>query len=131
MIFWRNVYPTNIQQNGSKLQELDSLYQEASKELARIKAQVDLKLRSIQDEKDNLLKLKQSKDEAEKALETAKKSHEKMEKDFEDQKVAHQEKSERAKKQEELLQSLTTGMSGSDGQDSGYASRLDGTFGII
>lgn len=59
-------------------------------------------------------------------LSQKKKNYEKLQAQFDQIKKTHDEKSEKVRKAEELLQTLSTGVSAQEGHENGYMEQLQG-----
>ncbi|KAL1922238.1 uncharacterized protein VTP21DRAFT_9777 [Calcarisporiella thermophila] len=110
--------------NGGKLQGLEDNAKEFSKELVRIKTQCDLKAGTIADEIKNKDTLIAARKEMEQALKEKKKQFTVQQQKYNSLKSTHDQKAADLRKSEELLQTLTTGVSGKEGHESGYMEQL-------
>ncbi len=126
MIFSQNI----ITENGSRLSELECAYQTISKELVKFKTQVDLKRSTIQDEKKNHEATVESIKELESTLAQTRIEIENLCNSFEKERVEHEDNVLLLKSQEDLLNTLTMGIS-AQGEDHGFVSQLQGCIGIL
>ncbi len=101
----------------TKLNQLELNYAEASKDLVQTKTLTDLRKKTLSEEEANYQTLIKTKQEMVAHLEQLKEEIKKF--DFEQESKDYQSKVEDLKKNEELLQSLSMGVS-TDGQDGGY-----------
>ena len=97
---------------------------EIAKEVAKIKTQCGLKVASIKEEKDALQALHVNLKEAEEGLAQEKGKSEKLSVDCDTSVKSYEEKLEFIKNTESLVQTLTTGMGSSEGQENGYMDQL-------
>ncbi|RUS21454.1 hypothetical protein BC937DRAFT_92655 [Endogone sp. FLAS-F59071] len=110
--------------NGGKFQELENAAKEFSKQLVRVRTQCDLKIASIAEEEKNLEGLLSNKAETEQTLNEKRAQHAKLAAKFDALKKAHDVMSEEGRKNEELLQTLITGVSAEEGHENGYMEQL-------
>ncbi|KAJ3092417.1 Structural maintenance of chromosomes protein 2 [Quaeritorhiza haematococci] len=110
--------------DNSKFDALESTHKEFQKQLVKIETQRDLKATSIQEEIKNRNTLLNSKKEAEEAIADSVERHRKLCSDFDSIKQAHESQVEQVRKQEELLQTLKTGMAAAEGHENGYMDQL-------
>ncbi|KAJ3123651.1 Structural maintenance of chromosomes protein 2 [Nowakowskiella sp. JEL0407] len=115
----------NRSKNNAKYKQLEDAFKEFSKELVKVKTQCDLKVKSINEEIENKNNLVTTISEVEAQLKSAKVKFEKLSKTYEAQKKDYDEAVDDLKKQEDLVSSLQTGMSGSDGKNNGYLEQLN------
>ena len=113
---------------GGKYEALEKSVKDASHEVVRLKTLIDLKRGSIEEEtqrKDNVVKtvkeLEKACKEKEKDFEKVKVAYEKLKREFD-------ERQQEAMRKEELLQTLSTGISAKEGQDNGYMDQLQGSL---
>ncbi|CAG8737531.1 1526_t:CDS:10, partial [Cetraspora pellucida] len=102
---------------GDKIQMLENNITECSNQIVRINTKCELNKTSITEErknKDTLLSVKAEK----------KKNYERLQAQFDQIKKTHDEKSENVRKAEELLQTLSTGVSAQEGHENGYMEQL-------
>lgn len=134
---------------GSSFVALEAEFKTVSKELVRMSTQVELKGQSVKEEENGLESLEDSLKEvnnqyqnlfslrshtsklrkfykAEQQVVDCKANLAKLAQEFESARAEHESKTVFIKKQEELLQTLTTGMSASEGHENGYMDQLQG-----
>ncbi|KAJ3053885.1 Structural maintenance of chromosomes protein 2 [Rhizophlyctis rosea] len=112
------------EKNGGQFQALEQQFKDASKELVKIKTQCDLQAATIAEEEKNKQGLVDSRAETEQSLRESLDKRDRLETAFETTRKGYDEKSSNVKKLEELLQTLTTGMSSTEGQQNGYMDQL-------
>ncbi|KAJ3044691.1 Structural maintenance of chromosomes protein 2 [Rhizophlyctis rosea] len=112
------------ERNGGQFQALEHSFKEASKELVKIKTQCDLQAATIAEEEKNKVALVESQAETEQSLRESQSKRDKLTAAFQTTRQAHDEKMEKVKQLEELLQTLTTGMSSTEGKENGYMDQL-------
>ncbi|RUS34192.1 RecF/RecN/SMC [Jimgerdemannia flammicorona] len=110
--------------NGGKFQELENAVKEFSKQLVRVRTQCDLKIASITEEEKNLEGLLANKAETEQTLNEKQSLYAKLQAKFDALKKTYDVMAEQARKNEELLQTLVTGVSAEEGHENGYMEQL-------
>ena len=128
---------------GGKLQALEVHVREVSKELVKVKTQWDNMLKTIKEECQARVNLLDTKKEvlnmqdlqshcadqgmkAESGSEDAQAKYEMLRANFEQVRQSHEDKTKNVQKLEQLLQTLTTGISAQEGQENGYMEQLQG-----
>ncbi|CAG8530149.1 10347_t:CDS:10 [Diversispora eburnea] len=109
---------------GGKIQELEKKVTEYSNKIVRIRTKCDLNKTSISDEINNKNSLISGRTELEENLKQKNEGYQKSTAQFENMKKIHYEKSEQLRKAEELLQTLSTGVSAQEGHENGYMEQL-------
>ncbi|CAG8741299.1 5686_t:CDS:2, partial [Acaulospora morrowiae] len=109
---------------GGKIQELERAVTEYSNKIVRIRTKCDLNKASIADEIKNKNNLLSGKAEIEENLRLKNEESKKLVAQFESIKKAYDEKKEQVRKAEELLQTLSTGVSAQEGHENGYMEQL-------
>ncbi|CAG8514249.1 5838_t:CDS:10 [Acaulospora colombiana] len=109
---------------GGKIQELEREVTECSNKIVRIRTKCDLNKASIADEIKNKNNLLSGKAEIEESLKQKNEESKKLEEQFESIRKAYDEKKEQVRKAEELLQTLSTGVSAQEGHENGYMEQL-------
>ncbi|KAJ4291843.1 Structural maintenance of chromosomes protein 2 [Kalmusia sp. IMI 367209] len=112
---------------GGMFQALEEEVKTHSHELVRLTTVLDLKKTSISEEVDRKQSIEENVKELENQLQQKMKAHEKLEEKY---KAAHDEllkQTEEVNQQEELLQTLQTGVASKEGQESGYQGKLQDT----
>ncbi|KAJ3290770.1 Structural maintenance of chromosomes protein 2 [Borealophlyctis nickersoniae] len=115
---------SNREKNGTQFQKLEGAFKDVSKELVKIKTQCDLKAATVAEEKANKTALLDSIAETESSLAESRAKYEKLASAFESTSKGHEQKVQEVRKLEELLQTLTTGLAASEGQENGYMDQL-------
>ena len=110
---------------SGKFQELQQETNGIANTMTRLNTQHELKLTAIEDEKKQLSQLSDSKKKLGKSLEAGRKSLVDEEKGYQEEKQAVEEETERVKKQEGFLQTLSTGIAASEGQDNGFVEQME------
>lgn len=110
---------------SGRYQELQAETSEMENELTRAKAQEELKSTAIKDEKSNLKSLREAKSKSEKSLEEITQKLVAESEKYEQEKNAVQEEKEQVKRQEGFLQTLTTGIADSEGQENGFSEQIE------
>ncbi|EON66114.1 hypothetical protein W97_05357 [Coniosporium apollinis CBS 100218] len=109
---------------GGKFQALEDEVKTQSHEIVRLATIIDLKKTSTTEEVDKRAKLEKSAEELQKQLKEKAKLYDKLQQRYE---AAHTElaaQTAEVDKQEELLQTLLTGVASKEGQESGYQGQL-------
>lgn len=114
--------------NGGASTELEEEYKELGKELVRIKTLTNLKATSIKDEKASVQSLEKASVECEINRKNAEESVQKLTGEFQDTLKLHTETVENVQRLENLVQTITTGLSSSKGGDNGYLDQLASEF---
>ncbi|KAJ1553116.1 Structural maintenance of chromosomes protein 2, partial [Cladochytrium tenue] len=115
---------TNKKKNGSKSHPLEAVLTEASNNVTRLKAILENNASSAKDEATELSTLSKSKKELQAALDVTTRQLEKLTKKFEDARLTYEDKARKLKSKEDLLQTLSTGMSATKGCENGYHDQL-------
>ncbi|CAG8468833.1 11655_t:CDS:10 [Ambispora gerdemannii] len=110
--------------NSGNFQELEKKVKEYSNHVVRIKTKCDLKAASIEEENKKKESLLAAKTETELALVRKTGEHEKLQTQFNEVKRTFEEKNEQVRKSEELLQTLSTGISAQEGHENGYMEQI-------
>ncbi|KAJ3186681.1 Structural maintenance of chromosomes protein 2 [Gaertneriomyces sp. JEL0708] len=110
--------------DSATLKKLESVFKDCSKELVRVKTQCDLKRSNTVEEQSNRSALVKEKTEAEQSLVESRRKHEKLKAGYEASVKEHEAKADRLREQENLIQTLSTGMSAKEGQEGGYQAQL-------
>jgi structural maintenance of chromosome 2 len=111
-------------QKGGKFQALEKAYKDSSQEVARINTLVELKMASIKEDDEKCAVIEANIVELEKKHAQQIDNFNRVETDYEKAKASHTKIVEEIAKKEELLQSLQTGVSSREGQETGYASQV-------
>ncbi|ANB14486.1 condensin subunit SMC2 [Sugiyamaella lignohabitans] len=109
---------------GGKFQALEKQYKGACQEVARIRTLLELKDSTLKEENEKRDELKSTLAEHESRLKKQSSQYSTIEKEYETVKAKHVRDNEEISRNEELLQSLQTGVSSKAGQETGYASQL-------
>ncbi|RGB44102.1 putative nuclear condensin complex subunit Smc2 [Rhizophagus diaphanus] len=109
---------------SDNIQELENSIMEYSNQIVRINTKCDLNRASIDEETKNKDTLLCNKAEINQVLLQKSEEYKKLETQFEKIKRNHDEKSEQVRKAEELLQTLSTGVSAQEGHENGYMEQL-------
>ncbi|RHZ52104.1 hypothetical protein Glove_465g30 [Diversispora epigaea] len=109
---------------GGKIQEFEKKVTEYSNKIVRIRTKCDLNKTSISDEINNKNSLISTRTELEENTKQKNEEYQKSTAQFETMKKTHDEKSEQLRKAEELLQTLSTGVSAQEGHENGYMEQL-------
>ncbi|CAG8747112.1 24490_t:CDS:10, partial [Racocetra persica] len=99
---------------------------EYSNQIVRINTKCELNKASITEERKNKDTLLSVKAEIVQNLSQKRRNYEKLQVQFDQIKKTHDEKSEKVRKAEELLQTLSTGVSAQEGHENGYMEQLQG-----
>ncbi|KAJ9669729.1 Structural maintenance of chromosomes protein 2 [Coniosporium apollinis] len=109
---------------GGKFQALEDEVKTQSHEIVRLTTVIDLKKTNMAEEVEKRARLEKSAEELEKQLKEKAKLYEKLQQRYD---AAHAElaaQTAEVEKQEELLQTLLTGVASKEGQESGYQGQL-------
>ncbi|KAF1913158.1 RecF/RecN/SMC [Ampelomyces quisqualis] len=109
---------------GGKFQALEEQVKAHSHEVVRLTTVLDLKNRSMSEEKERQKDIEANVKQLEKQLQEKKKAFENLQEKYQ---TAHSElerQTEEVEKKEELLQTLQTGVASREGQESGYQGQL-------
>ncbi|KAG9296374.1 hypothetical protein G9A89_014966 [Geosiphon pyriformis] len=110
--------------DGTKFQELENKIKEFSNEIVRIKTKCAISKTSIVEENNKKQSLMVTKNETEEVLKQKSSEHEVLEATFIEFKKMYEEKSDQVRKSEELLQTLSTGVSDEEGHENGYMEQI-------
>ncbi|KAJ2230386.1 Structural maintenance of chromosomes protein 2 [Coemansia sp. RSA 1722] len=114
---------SEMKSNG-EFKALQAQVDELSKELVKIKTQSDLKVISIKEEQTSKTKIIQTKGKYQDELAKQADRFEKQTKRYAEEKLQYDEKAKDVSQLEELLQSLTTGVSTDEGREGGFMQQL-------
>jgi structural maintenance of chromosome 2 len=109
---------------GGKFQALEDEVKEHSHEMVRLSTVVDLKKSGLSEEQSKQKKLQASVRELEAELKKKNVLHEKLQKQYNEARAGIEKLSQEFEKNEELLQTLQTGVASKEGQESGYQGQL-------
>ncbi|QDS69746.1 hypothetical protein FKW77_010105 [Venturia effusa] len=109
---------------GGKFQALEDAVKTHSHEMVRLTTVIDLKKSGMAEEQAKENKLKTTIKDLESQLKTRKALHEKLQQQFDAARADITKQSEEVEKNEELLQTLQTGVASKEGQESGYQGQL-------
>jgi structural maintenance of chromosome 2 len=109
---------------GGKFQALEDEVKAHSHEMVRLATVIDLKKSGLGEEKDKQKKLQASVKELESQLIEKTKLHEKLQERYDAAHADIAKQTEEVEKNEELLQTLQTGVASKEGQESGYQGQL-------
>ncbi|KAF8929625.1 Structural maintenance of chromosomes protein 2 [Haplosporangium bisporale] len=109
---------------GGKFQTLDTKVKDLSKELVKIRTQRDLKGKEAEEEERNRAGLISTQQETEKLLNEKRKECQKLQVTYSDLKLKHDEQEEQVRMNEELIQTLSTGLAAEEGHENGYMEQL-------
>lgn len=109
---------------GGKFQALEDEVKEHSHEMVRLTTVTDLKKAGLAEEKDKKKQVEASVKDLESQLKEKKKLHEKLQQRYDAAHADIAKQSEEVEKNEELLQTLQTGVASREGQESGYQGQL-------
>ncbi|KAF9580847.1 Structural maintenance of chromosomes protein 2 [Lunasporangiospora selenospora] len=110
--------------DGGKFQTLDTSVKNLSKELVKARTQRDLKAKEKEEELLNRQGLVSSRKETELALEKKRNERTTLQATFNDLKKHHDGQRERVRMNEELVQTLSTGLAAEEGHENGYMEQL-------
>ena len=111
---------------GGRFQELEEEVKAASHEIVRLNTVLELKTSGITEERENRKAAEKNVKELEKQLQDKTKVYEKLKEGYDAAKAQFDALSKEAEKNEELLQTLQTGVASKEGQESGYQNQLQG-----
>ncbi|KAF9304322.1 Structural maintenance of chromosomes protein 2 [Mortierella antarctica] len=109
---------------GGKFQTLDTKVKDLSKELVKIRTQRDLKGKESEEEERNRAGLISTQQETDKLLNEKRKECQKLQVTYSDLKLKHDEQTEQVRMNEELIQTLSTGLAAEEGHENGYMEQL-------
>jgi structural maintenance of chromosome 2 len=109
---------------GGKFQALEDKVKEHSHEMVRLTTVTDLKKAGLAEEKDKKKQIEASVKDLESQLKEKKKLHEKLQQRYDAAHADIAKQTEEFEKNEELLQTLQTGVASREGQESGYQGQL-------
>ncbi|KAG0048297.1 Structural maintenance of chromosomes protein 2 [Gryganskiella cystojenkinii] len=109
---------------GGRFQTLDSSVKELSKNLVKIRTQRDLKGKESEEEELNRANLLSTQKETEKNLQEKKSQVQEMQGTYMDLKRKHDAQQEQVRMNEELIQTLSTGLAAEEGHENGYMEQL-------
>ncbi|ORZ11270.1 hypothetical protein BCR41DRAFT_110256 [Lobosporangium transversale] len=109
---------------GGKFQTLDATVKDLSKEIVKVKTQRDLKDKEAQEEEQNHSGLLSTLKETEKTLHEKRVEFEKLQVTYNDLRRKHDEQQEQVRMNEELIQTLSTGLAAEEGHENGYMEQL-------
>ncbi|KAI8973317.1 hypothetical protein BDF20DRAFT_824084 [Mycotypha africana] len=110
--------------HSSKIKELEQRIKEYSTQAVRLNTKKGLLETSTADEQKSLSLLSGQKGELEQNLRDKRSSYERVYKEYEQFKKENDEKTAQMKSMDELIQTLTTGISAEEGQENGYMEQL-------
>jgi structural maintenance of chromosome 2 len=111
---------------GGKFSALEEEVKEKSHEIVRLNTVLDLKSNGISEEKEKRKEIQKSVKDLEKVVREKTKGFDKLKESYDTAKAKHDSLSKETERQEELLQTLLTGVASKEGQESGYQSQLQG-----
>jgi structural maintenance of chromosome 2 len=109
---------------GGKFQALEDEVKSHSHEMVRLATVIDLKKSGLSEEKDKQKKLQASVKDLESQLKEKTKLHEKLQQRYDAAHADIAKQTEEVERNEELLQTLQTGVASKEGQESGYQGQL-------
>ncbi|KAG0293574.1 Structural maintenance of chromosomes protein 2, partial [Dissophora globulifera] len=109
---------------GGRFQTLDTTVKDLSKEIVKVKTQRDLKGKEAEEEKQNRVGLQATQKETEKTLQEKRAELNKLQGTYNDLKRKHDEQQEQVRMNEELIQTLSTGLAAEEGHENGYMEQL-------
>jgi len=113
-------------QKGGKCSALEEEVKQKSHEKVRLNTVMDLKSRSLKEEKEKRKEILKAVKDYEKARDAGMKAYEQLNKAHLAAKAAYDAKVLQAEGTDELLQELLTGVASREGQESGYQNQLQG-----
>jgi hypothetical protein len=114
--------------NGGKYVELEAIFKECSNSVVKLKTKLDLTMASISEEQASQAKFKNQEMELDSWMKESRAKYEKRNSEFKQTKEEHESKVKQLQKSEELLETLSVGLAGSEGQDNGYMDQLKGIY---
>lgn len=109
---------------GGKFQTLDAAVKDLSKDLVKVKTQRDLKGKEVNEEEHNRASLIKSHKETEKSKHEKLSEFEKLKVTYNDLKREYDKQQEQVRMNEELIQTLSTGLAAEEGHENGYMEQL-------
>ncbi|KAK3825070.1 MAG: RecF/RecN/SMC [Benniella sp.] len=109
---------------GGKYQTLDTSVKDLSKEIVKVRTQRDLKGKEVEEEERNRTSLQATHQETEKALQEKKTQLQRFQVTYNELKREHDEQQEQVRMNEELIQTLSTGLAAEEGHENGYMEQL-------
>ncbi|EPY53816.1 condensin complex subunit Cut14 [Schizosaccharomyces cryophilus OY26] len=113
--------------SSSEYASLDSQLQASTERITRLSTSIEIKQSSMQEELQNLRNLKEKRTKADSLREMKEKKFEKSRLLYEQKKQGYEQVLNAVKSQEELISSLSTGLSSSEGHEIGYSKKLHET----
>lgn len=110
--------------NGGAYFELEEKVKELSKQIAKIKTQMNLKTTMVSDEQAGITQLNQTLAELSQSLVLAKQKSATLDSKCASAVEEYESKAAYLKETESLVQTLTTGLGSSEGQENGYMDQL-------
>jgi chromosome segregation ATPase len=112
--------------NGGKYLELEAVFKECSNSVVKLKTKLDLTLASMSEEQTSQANLIKQEMELDSNMKKSMAKYEKRNSEFRQTKEEYEQKVKQLQKSEELLETLSVGLAGSEGQDNGYMDQLKG-----
>ncbi|KAG0322604.1 Structural maintenance of chromosomes protein 2 [Linnemannia gamsii] len=109
---------------GGKFQTLDATVKDLSKDLVKVKTQRDLKGKEEKEEEHNRTSLIKSQRDTEKSMQEKRAEFEKLKVTYNDLKRKYDQQQEQVRMNEELIQTLSTGLAAEEGHENGYMEQL-------
>ncbi|KAG0259679.1 Structural maintenance of chromosomes protein 2 [Mortierella polycephala] len=109
---------------GGRYQTLDATVKELSKELVKIKTQRDLKGKEAEEEMRNRKGLVATQKDTEKNLIEKRTEFQNLQVTYNDLKKKHDEQQKQVRMDEELIQTLSTGLAAEEGHENGYMEQI-------
>ncbi|KAG0201861.1 Structural maintenance of chromosomes protein 2 [Mortierella sp. GBA30] len=109
---------------GGKFQTLETNFKELSRELVKLKTQQDLKGKEAEEEEQNRIVLVATQEETEKSIREKRAECQKLQGTYNEIKRKHDEQQEQVRMNEELIQTLSTGLAAEEGHENGYMEQL-------
>ncbi|KAF9927533.1 Structural maintenance of chromosomes protein 2, partial [Modicella reniformis] len=117
----------NEMTHGGKYQTLDTAVKELSKEIVKVRTQCDLKGKEVDEEVQNRTGLQTTQKETEKTLQEKRAEFQKLQGTYNELKREYDEQQEQVRMNEELIQTLSTGLAAEEGHENGYMEQLQRT----
>ncbi|KAI1317847.1 Structural maintenance of chromosomes protein 2 [Mortierella claussenii] len=110
---------------GGRFQTLDATVKDLSKEMVKVKTQRDLKDKEAQEEEQNRTGLVSTQKETEKNLSEKRVEFQQLQTTYNGLKRMHDEQQEQVRMNEELIQTLSTGLAAEEGHENGYMEQME------